>query len=292
MKNIAYSLCMIFLFGILCPSYQAYAKGSEVSIGLEKIRVKKILNNDLIDKLAASKVFEQFYYKTFIFSAYASLNAVTKSEKELQIESKKVEKLSNKNAITSNDVSEIYETLGFKYDAGMQNFLAKTHELTIRLSKEFPELGTLNKDEVEFIMQSAITKANLEAKATMELTKDECFKNARVKYYQCISYAFWCTIAFVALGAVCLAAFIACLVIAGLIETATAAVTTSPIPLTFSVAFARLLLPYALSCVTFAAGALGVQDYSTPYARCNEELNSLTANCVAEFGPPNSVGAN
>jgi hypothetical protein len=271
MKNIAHSFIMIFLFGIICPSYQAYAEGKVVSIIIEKEQKKIKLMVDLSDKLATDKVFEELFNKIFILSIYTNINLSLQSEKEIERIKERVEVIKSKNEITFSDGDEVYKLLGFNDSNMTTTFDKKVENLKTKLKQSFPELTLLTDDEFKNVATSAIEKGNLQSKAEALLTRDECFQNARNAYAINSTTPFWGRGAVIALIVVCLIAVIACAVVL-VIFTAGAA---------FGAATA--MLPYSAGCV----GAAGV-FYGLAAAAVQERANTIFTNsntsCLDQFG--------
>ncbi len=273
MKNIAYSLCMTFLFGILCPSYQAYAKGKEASIALQKAQNKAKLSEDLIDKLASSKFFQSYYNTIFVIASYSSLSLSNKSEKKLKEITSKLEKISNKDLISDED--GVLEILGFNTDKNLNNTL---NILKVKLNNNFPELISMNEIDKKEVIEAAIIKGNLESKALILLSKDQCYNDAANLFTKCTSGSKWWSATAAIACVICLTALVACL-----------AVTAFATAGTGAVALAAALLPYTKLCITATLGMFNLSaSFSTT---CVDQNNVRVQSCVTQYGAVTPQGA-
>jgi hypothetical protein len=271
MKNIAYSLIMTFLFGSFFPSYQAYAKGNNTFATMQKAQLNTKLNDDLVNKLASSKTFEAYYYSLFTLAMYSALSLSNKSEKQLEQVSLQLEQIVDKKDNNNN----VYAALGLEVDKA---FTLKTDELEIKLKNEFPALTVMDENQIKEVVNRAIVKGDLEAKAMAFGVRDDCFNNAAKEYTKCTTGSkWWSATAAIACG-ICVAALIACVLV-----TAFATAGTS------AVAFAAALLPYTKICISTTLTMFGLSgQFNTT---CDIQNKIRVESCVTAYGVFNGGGA-
>lgn len=255
---------MTFLFGIFFPSYQAYAKGNNTFATMQKVQLNTKLNDDLVNKLASSKTFEAYYYSLFTLAMYSALSLSNKSEKQLEQVSLQLEQIVDKK---DNNINNVYAALGLEVDKA---FTLKTDELQVKLKNEFPALTVMDENQIKEVVNRAILKGDLEAKAIAFGAKDECFNTAAKEYTKCTSGSRWWSAAAGIACVVCVVALVACL-------GATALVTDGG-----SLAFAASLLPYTRACVvtTLTMFGLSAEFNST----CDSQNKVRVESCATAHG--------
>lgn len=271
MKNIAYSLIMTFLFGTFFPSYQAYAKGNNTFATMQKVPLNIKLNDDLVSKLASSKTFEAYYYSLFILARYSALSLSNKSEKQLEQVSLQLKQIVDKKDNNNN----VYAALGLDVD---KTFMLKTDELQVKLKNEFPALITMDENQIKELINNAVAKGDLEAKAMAFGARDDCFNDAAKEYTKCTSGTKWWSATAGLACAICVTALVACL-----LATAFATAGTS------AALFAAALLPYTQKCIV---ATLSMFNLSTGFnSVCDSQNTVRVEGCVTAYGALTAGGA-
>ena len=276
MKNITYSLLMIFLFGSLFPSAQAYAKGNNNVATLPKVQFNSKLNDDLVNKLASSKTFESFYNQTAILSFHMSLTLAVISEKERAILVEKLDKFNSNEKLNESNNNEMLKFLGFDNPDDVSITNKRLSDLKIKLNNEIPELSMLSNSNLEIVMTKAIQQAGLEAKFAALASANECYENAHKDYTKCAAGSRWWRNAAAAAGVLCAALILACYL----------AVLTIPGGAAATSAFILAMG----SCVNFAVNAFNLNsaEISTTCVTTYKELNS---ECIRIWGAQVPGGA-
>lgn len=274
MKNLSKFLTLVFLFGVFFPSYNMYADGKKVCVTAEIAKNKLKLNDELVDKLASSKIFEQFYYKLFILGVTASTNLSYKSEQEIATILQSLEK----NDLTT---AEAYKLVGVSDSAISENFNNKFTKLKEELQKSFPELSIMNKDDGQSVIEKAIIKADLLGKATTLLTKDECYRNAMTANANCQSDGYWWENAIPYVLVACVSSYILCGSIAAYVGAGPAGV----------VAVVAFLSQAAGYCSAAVFGALGI-DRVARFEACKINFETRNEACFRQFGEIDNGAAN
>lgn len=265
MKNIAYSLIMTFLFGILCPSYQAYASGKEFSIVLEKQQNRAKLNDDLVIRLSNSKTFESLYNAMFIFGFLASDKLLTKTVEQQKLIFNNLEQLTNTKEANFNDLFSAFDLQENKLLGERVN---KTKE---KLRIEFPDLFVLDQVEGNEVITKAIEKGNFENKAYILLDGNECIANAEKSRTICQTQNKWYK--YVAGGVVkgCIVAALVCFAGAIVFSFGTAGAGT-PVA----------LLGIFTGCALTAGGIFAA--FNNTLTACDTAYNGAENNCLTRFG--------
>ena len=246
---------MTFLFGSFFPSYQAYANGKK-HIEFNKIHNSSLLNEDLVDKLAKSKVFESYFNSLYILVFSSQLSLSNKSSKQLEEIELKLKNITDSKGTTE----DVYKVLNLDVD---KSFDLKINELNVKLQNEFPELTLINKVEKEKIIENAIIKGELVTKFLN--ANDDCIKNASEEYGKCLHGVSWYRFAAAIAGGVCVIALIACVAVAALGTGGSG-----------GFALAVALEPYMLRCVVSAFSFFGA---ATAAAKCSSQNKVRVGNC-------------
>ena len=263
MKKISYSLIMITLFGTFFPSYQAHAEGKKY-IEFKNFENTASFNEDLINKLANSKTFEAYYYHMFTLAMFSSMSLSTKSEKDLKQISSKLEDIVEKKDINAN----VYDVIGLQAD---NVYTEKISKLQIKLQNEFPELVLMDEIQRSEIVNNAIVRGNLEAKALAVADRDSCFKDATEGHNGCLANGKWWRGATAFAGGICVLAVVACLAAGTIVTVGTGAA-----------AFAAGLLPFATGCATAFFAAFNFT--SSGSSECDSTFTVRSASCVEQYG--------
>ena len=121
------------------------------------------------------------------------------------------------------------------------------------------------------IVNNAIVRGNLEAKALAVADKDSCFKDATEGHNGCLADGKWWKGASVVAGGICVFAVLACLAAGTIVTVGTGAA-----------AFAAGLLPYAVGCATAFFTAFNLTFSGS--SECNSTFKVRTASCVEQYG--------
>lgn len=266
MKNIAHTLCMLLLFGILCPSYQAYANGKEIAITLEKQQNRAKLNEDLVDRLANSKTF--LLHISTLYNINSSINHILmyKNEKEINDIKNNIEDLRTTNPKNINN-NIVFDKIGFKVSKNTNEIITEQKK---KLISEFPDLFLLDQAKREEIIIKAIEKGDILSKALMFLgAKEVCYQTADNVYAGCATSKLVLAAVAIAGATYCIKLSLACAV---------------AVPLA-----APAYIALAGVCIAAAASFVGVLTISS---NCTTAHKNEIDICVSKYGSLIGEGAN
>ncbi len=267
---------MTFLFGTFFPSYQAYAKGNNSIIAMEKMQLDTKLNNQLVDKLIASNDFENFYKNIALITFNSSILMSTKSEQEIQEFTKKVNELSLTSDSNKLKLKKTYELIGFTSEVSskVSNLIS---DLTNKLKTSIPELQLLDENGLKSILEQAVVKGKMDQKVIKSMVdaKDDCYNTASRIFGECTSKGSWFKGAMIGAIGVCL---FGCIVAAAVAAFGTAG---SAIVL-FSVTMAG----WISGCGVLVHEFFGI--IGTNSDNCTDEYKARVAACASQYGliPP------
>lgn len=287
MKNIAYSLIMTFLFGSFFPSYQAYANGTK-HIEFNKIQNKTILNEDLINKLAVSKVFENYFNATAAIAYNIAVSYEFKSEEQkLEINNKFKNVYQNNEIKSTIDLDKEALAMAVKTNTSpddINQFDKQMFILKNKLFSQFPELAKANQLDLRNIIDGAILKGGLMEKFTKNVVDagSDCRKDAVNKYDKCLRpRATWYQALLITGVVLC---FIGALICVGIGATAAGAITVvtggAGAPVAAPIASGCLAL--FTTCYTGLGIAFGTSHNPTP--DCDTYFNNLLKTCIMVNG--------
>ena len=262
MKNTFKIIMVIFLFGFILPSGQVFANAKKSSFLIEKVQLKSSLNEDLINKLAEDKNFEQLYYKTFILNISVAFNLMGKSEKELSDLDNKMQDIKKSNVASDLENSIIFKLYGYQDISVVESVINKINYLKELLFITYPELKKMNFSESENIFSLAIAKADLGNKTLLLFDRNSCFTSASKDYSNCLNANTW-------LRAIIGVALVACVI--GTIVCASATAGTT----------AAALFPLFTGCTVAVFGAFGT-GFTT--SNCDNSFKLRIDSCIAQFG--------
>jgi len=269
---------MTFLFGIFFPSYQAYAKGNNDIIAMEKMQLNTKLNNQLVDKLIASNDFENFYNNMALITFNSSILMSTKSEQEIQEFTKKVNELSLTSDSNKLKFKKTFELIGFTSEVSttISNLISN---LTNKLKTSIPELQLLDENGFKSILEQAVVKGKMDQKATKfifdDAAKDACYDTASRIFGECTSNGSWFKGAMVAGIVICL---IGCITACVLVAFGTGGAGV--------IAFATAMTGWIGGCGVLVHEFFGI--IGTNSDNCTNEYNARVSACASQYGmiPP------
>jgi hypothetical protein len=220
MKNIAHSLIMIFLFGILCPSYQAYAEGNKfLQKNINDIAIKKSVKENLAENLVADKNFVNFYIYMSTSIAIIDINSnlgsnnATNDIKQFASNNDG----STYNTLNDDKKNQLADIVGFKNANEMDKSNQYITWSINRLKTNFPAINQLSEDELEEVFLAVGSNLNIEEKLEKNLedsAKTKCYADAKAEQIDKLEGRSLLKSTLHAINIFCIGALIACVITA------------------------------------------------------------------------------
>lgn len=287
MKNIAYSLIMTVLFGSFFPSAQAYANGNKYT-EFNRVYNSSFLNEDLINKLAVSKVFESYFNATAAISYNIAVSYEFKSEAQKSEIINKFKNVYQNNEFKSTiDLDKEALAMAVKTNTTADDIVQFDKQMFIlknTLFNQFPELAKASGSDLRNIIDSAISRGGLIGKFTKNVVDagSDCRQNAVNKYDKCLRpQATWYQSLLITGVVLC---FIGALICTALGATAAGAVTAVT-----GGAASAVAAPIASGCLAlfttcYSGLAIAFSTSHNPSTDCNAYFENLLKTCIMVNG--------
>lgn len=186
MKNKCLFFATVMLFGILFPSGQAYANGKREShIRWELFQKQKIID-DLAEKIAGSDNFAKYVICLSYIPFCLQLTKLKLNEKD---KIKLDEKIVSVSTLNFDSLSVDKKNL-LMQDIGLSSF-EEFHKIEMSINyhknnvlKEFKELNTLGRDDIQNLLVKAASSDKLKANVVLSLS--DCSKTSTLTALRCV----------------------------------------------------------------------------------------------------------
>jgi hypothetical protein len=212
MKNIAHSFILIFLFAILCPSYQAYAEGKEASNRCQKEYNKKLLIKELGHSLSTDKVFEQLFYNLAALQFINEVNYIGLPEIEKNAMTSKIDLLiANDGNVSENEFKTTSDLMNFQNTTDAEAYTKSILASLVFLKMKYFDFYDLDKYALQQANEIAINEGNLVEKFNTKIieSKEECFERIKRGYDNCLTAGSWYKYAMLGASFICYVTMIA-----------------------------------------------------------------------------------